>query len=116
MLLFMDTDQKSDTGWFGYDVLINKTVPDDKTTTFMRFDPQAQSWVEGGRLAYRYAGKALELALPRRLLGLRGRTFSFDFHWCDHPADLEGPISLCVNGDSAPNRRFNYRCIWSKKR
>ena len=45
---------------------------------------------------------------------LEGRSITFDFHWCDNPADLTDPISLCVNGDSAPNRRFNYRCIWRK--
>jgi hypothetical protein len=27
---------------------------------------------------------------------------------------LKDPISLCLAGDSAPNRRFNYRCIWKK--
>ena len=57
---------------------------------------------------------AIELAVPRRLLGLAGNALSFDFHWCDNPADLKDPISLCLNGDSAPNRRFNYRCIWKK--
>ena len=45
---------------------------------------------------------------------LSGDAFSFDFHWCDNPADLKDLISLSVNGDSAPNRRFNYRCIWRK--
>jgi hypothetical protein len=39
---------------------------------------------------------------------------SFDYHWADNPADLESPISLSMNGDSAPNRRFNYRAIWKK--
>ena len=29
-------------------------------------------------------------------------------------ADLEDVISLALNGDTAPNRRFNYRCIWTK--
>ena len=57
---------------------------------------------------------ASERAVPRALVGLEGDQFSFDFHWCDNPADLEDAISLCLNGDSAPNRRFNYRCIWRK--
>lgn len=70
--------------------------------------------MEIAKLGYRYKGKSLELAVPRKLLGLEGSAFSFDFHWCDNPADLTDPISLCVNGDSAPNRRFNYRCIWRK--
>ena len=116
MLLLLDADNNHDTGWYGYDFLINKKVVDDKTTTLMRYDPNSPGgpWVEQATLNYRYAGKALELAVPRALIGLKGDALTFDFHWCDNPADLKDPISLCVNGDSAPNRRFNYRCIWKK--
>ena len=66
------------------------------------------------RLGYRYAGKRMVVAVPRKLLGLTKSAFSFDFKWCDNPADLKDPISLCLAGDTAPNRRFNYRCIWSR--
>ena len=116
MLLLIDSDLNPDTGWYGYDYLINWRVVDAKTTTLCRFVPGSPegSWVEVARLNYHYAGKSLELAVPRKLLGLKGDRISFDFHWCDNPADLKDPISLCVSGDSAPNRRFNYRCIWTK--
>jgi len=116
MLLLIDSDSNPDTGWYGYDYLINKRVINSSATTLMRYAPQAPDgpWVEVTRLNYRYSGKALELAVPRRLLGLDGKAFTFDFHWSDNPADLADPISLCLNGDSAPNRRFNYRCIWKR--
>jgi len=112
MLLLIDADRNSNTGWYGYDYLINKKIIDADTTLAMRYDSAAARWTEAARLKYRCAGKSLELAVPRKLLGLSGSSFAFDFHWCDNPADLADPISLCVNGDSAPNRRFNYRCIW----
>lgn len=117
MLLLIDADQNPDTGWFGYDYLINRRVVDNRTTTIRRYASHAPGgpWVEVARLKYRYASKALELAVPRKLLGLKGDAFSFDFHWCDNPTDLKDPISLCTSGDSAPNRRFNYRCIWRNK-
>jgi hypothetical protein len=117
MLLLIDADQDPNTGWYGYDYLINQRVRDDKTTTMQRYAPNAAGgpWVEVARLRYRYSGKALEMAVPRKLLGLKGDAFTFDFHWCDNPTDLKDPISLCTSGDSAPNRRFNYRCIWKKK-
>jgi hypothetical protein len=116
MLLLIDADKNPSTGWFGYDYVINKTVVDDRTTTLMRYTPDAPGdrWVEVARLGYRYAGKELELAVPRELLGLKGTAVTFDFHWCDNPAGLDDPISLCTNGDSAPNRRFNYRCTWRR--
>ena len=112
MLLLIDADKNPKTGWFGYDYLINKSVVDAKTTTIFRY--KANAWVQIAKLGYRYKGKAVELAVPRKLLKLEGQAIAFDFHWCDNPADLADPISLCINGDSAPNRRFNYRCIWRK--
>jgi hypothetical protein len=116
MLLLIDSDLNPDTGWFGYDYLINRRVVDAKTTTLMRYDPTAPNgpWIEVGHLNFCYSANALEIAVPRKSLGLNGDAFTFDFHWCDNPADLKDPISLCISGDSAPNRRFNYRFIWKK--
>ncbi len=116
MLLLVDADRNPSTGWHGYDYLVNKKILDEKTTTLMRYDPTSPDnpWVEAAKLPYRYAGNKLEVAIPRKLLGLQGDALSFDFHWCDHPADLKDPISLCTSGDSAPNRCFNYRCVWKK--
>jgi hypothetical protein len=116
MLLFLDADQNYDTGWFGFDYLINRGVDDGTTTTLLRFadDASEPGWKKVTSLDYRYAGPSLELAIPRAAIGLTQDEFAFDFHWCDNPSDLSGPIALCTDGDSAPNRRFNYRCIWSR--
>jgi hypothetical protein len=116
MLLLIDADHDPNTGWYGYDYVINKKVLDGKTTTLMAYerDNVGNPWVEKARLNYRYAGNALELAIPRKLLGISGDAVTFDFKWSDNPTGLKDPISLCTEGDAAPNRRFNYRCIWSK--
>lgn len=116
MYLLIDADKNPNTGWYGYDYIINKKVLDGTTTTLMEYHPEdpQNPWVEKAKISYRYKGSALELSVPRNLIQLTGNAFTFDFKWCDNPADLKDPISLCINGDSAPNRRFNYRCIWSK--
>lgn len=116
MLLFIDADKNHDTGWNGYDFLVNKEVSGENITTLMRYAPENQDtpWVGLGKLNFRYSGKALELAVPRSLVKLEGDALAFDFHWCDNPHELKDAISLCVGGDSAPNRRFNYRCVWEK--
>ncbi|TWF39219.1 hypothetical protein FHW36_106451 [Chitinophaga polysaccharea] len=113
MLLLIDADNNPETGWHGYDYLINKQVKNENTTTLMHYDKNHQ-WVEVSGLPYRYAGNKLELAVPRKLLGLTGDKFTFDFKWSDNAVDLKDPISLCTDGDTAPNRRFNYRCIWNR--
>lgn len=115
MLLLVDADKDSSTGWYGYDFLINQDI-DPETTSVKRFvsSQAAQPWQTAGHAAYRYAGKGLEISVPRALLGLTSDLATFDFHWSDNPAELKDPISLCTDGDSAPNRRFNYRCQWTR--
>jgi hypothetical protein len=116
MLLLIDADQNSNTGWYGYDFIVNKKVIDSKTTTLLRYDAKAPGdhWVEVAKVNYRYKGNKLEVAIPRSLLKLKGNSLTFDYHWSDNPDNLIDPISLSTSGDSAPNRRFNYRCIWKK--
>ncbi|HWS00114.1 MAG TPA: hypothetical protein VN249_05825 [Prolixibacteraceae bacterium] len=116
MLLLIDADHNPETGWFGYDFIINKSVKDEKSTTLMRYDgvhPE-NPWIKVADLNYRYADNELEVTVPRKLLGLTDSKFTFDFKWSDNASDLKDPISLCTDGDTAPNRRFNYRCIWKK--
>ncbi len=116
MLLLIDADNNPETGWFGYDFIINKNIKDEKTTTLMRFDPAhpENPWIKVADLEFRYAENKLEVSVPRKLLGLTGTKFIFDFKWSDNASDLKTPISLCTDGDTAPNRRFNYRYIWTK--
>ena len=86
-----------------------------RTTTLMRYDSDSEQWIEAAELPYRYEGNRLEVIVPRKLLGLTGDGFTFDFKWSDNAYELEDPISLCLHGDTAPNRRFNYRCIWNRR-
>ena len=115
MLLFIDIDQDAGTGWDGYDYLINKKILSENQTTLMRYDKVSEQWIEVGSLKYAAKGNQMEIAIPRALLKLKGNALTFDFKWADNPSDLKSVISLCTSGDTAPNRRFNYRFIWKKK-
>lgn len=125
MLLFIDADQNHATGWEGYDYLVcrsltgaateNTAIPSEGMAQLLRYDTVTATWIAIAALPYAARGNELELSLPRRALGLRGSHISFDFKWCDNPQMLTDAISLCTDGDAAPNRRFNYRCLWKKK-
>ncbi len=116
MLLLIDADQNPETGWYGYDYLINKRVLDDETTTLMKYvDSEGESsWKIVKELPYHYTENKLELSVPRKLLGMTADEITFDFKWSDNVSELKDPISFCLDGDTAPNRRFNYRFIWEK--
>lgn len=107
MLLLIDGDQDTATGWLGYDFAINVEVVSEHETT-------VQAWREGawklaGPAQYRVSGNALEIAVARSLANEAEGLPAFDFHWADNIQGFSDVSELGVNGDSAPNRRWNYR-------
>jgi len=65
--------------------------------------------VVNGDILYSASGNQLELRVPRSDIGLTGEEVAFDFHWADNIQAPDDIIEFAVSGDSAPNRRFNYR-------
>lgn len=112
MLLLIDADGDSSTGWYGYDILINKDITSDGIGNVLRYVDG--KWTKVGEYRFAVDGNKLELSVPKSLLGVSGKTATFDFKWADNTGELVDPISLCLKGDTAPNRRFNYRFIWNK--
>ena len=119
-LLLVNSDRDYSTGWFGYDYIVNKSVVDDSKTTLCRWkadenSPNGGEWGEVGRVDYAVDGTRLVVVVPREAFQATGDVVKFDFKWSDNPTELKDPISLCVAGDTAPNRRFNYRFEWKEK-
>lgn len=107
MLLFIDADQNAATGWMGYDFLINLEVLSDQKTTVKAW--RNNRWVTIAAASYRVNGNGMEVSIPRSALGLAKKPPAFDFHWADDIQNLDDISEFGVNGDSAPNRRWNYR-------
>jgi hypothetical protein len=114
MLLLIDTDQDPSTGWYGYDYLVNGQIADGPKSLLQKYDQLKDEWLDQNSIEFAYSNNQLELILPRNQIGLEGEKLTFDFKWSDNPNGLEDPISMCTGGDTAPNRRFNYRYIWIK--
>ena len=51
----------------------------------------------------------LELAIPWKPLGLRSPPARLDFKWADNCLQTGDWTDFTLNGDAAPNDRFNYR-------
>jgi hypothetical protein len=107
MLLLLDTDCDTRTGWLGYDFVVNLEVPNERETRVKAW--RQGSWQDVGSAQYRANGNGLELALEKELVGLTESKPRFDFHWADNIEGFGDVSELGVNGDSAPNRRWNYR-------
>ncbi len=84
MLLLIDSDANPRTGWLGYDLVIRPGVTANSP--------------------FKASANEMELALPR---GLVHNTF--DFKWCDNIVPYGDASRFTLDGDAAPNDRFNYR-------
>jgi hypothetical protein len=107
MLLLLDTDRNARSGWLGYDYVVNLEVKSQTETTVKKW--RDGLWQDAGRARYRTNGNGMELSVSRATLGLGAATPVFDFHWADNIQEFGDVSELGVNGDSAPNRRWNYR-------
>jgi hypothetical protein len=105
MLLFIDADRDHRTGWEGYDLLINESFKNGKTSVIKRY--KNGKWVDSGAASFRYEGNELMIRIPRSLFS--GKRLAFDFHWADHIQKLGDIGEFLLNGDQAPSRRANYR-------
>lgn len=107
MMLLLDGDQNAATGWLGYDYVVNREVTSEESTAVKLWRNGAWETVGGGR--YRVNGNGMEVSVRRELVGETQGEPSFDFHWADNIQPFGDVSELGVNGDSAPNRRWNYR-------
>jgi hypothetical protein len=51
----------------------------------------------------------LEVAIPWQTLGLKAPPAKLDFKWADNCHQAGDWSDFTLNGDAAPNDRFNYR-------
>lgn len=105
MLLFIDADKNHQTGWEGYDLLVNAEFKNDRTSTVKTYD--GVSWNRAKGVAFRYEGNEMMVRVPRSYFG--SGKLAFDFHWADGIQKLGDIEEFFLNGDQAPSRRANYR-------
>ncbi len=107
MLLFIDSDQNGKTGWLGYDYIVNLDIYSQTETSLKQWEEGTWKLVE--KIDYRTNGNGMELSISREMLNKESESPAFDFHWADNLQSFDGVSEFGVNGDSAPNRRWNYR-------
>lgn len=106
MRLFINSDGDQNTGWEGYDFVINRINPGAKA--IVEKTDAAWNWQKAGEADYAVKGNKLELKVARSLLGISGSP-DFEFKWSDNMQQQNDIMDFWLNGDAAPAGRFNYR-------
>ncbi|AMV38617.1 hypothetical protein [Planctomyces sp. SH-PL62] len=119
MTLCIDADHDPKTGWLGYDLVVNREQIVDGMATVERLKPDGATEPLDAAAAVAFDGNELELALPRSALGLDfpgdgSRRVAFDFKWLDNVPIGGDASTFTLDGDAAPNDRFNYRATWAE--
>ncbi|HWV29052.1 MAG TPA: hypothetical protein VN038_05345 [Dyadobacter sp.] len=105
MRLFINTDRDKNTGWEGYDIVINRVNPGQKA--IVEKTDAAWNWQKAGEAEYSVSGNKLEIKVPKPLLGISGEP-DFEFKWSDHMQNDGDVMDFWLNGDVAPAGRGNY--------
>ena len=107
MRLFIDIDRNKNTGWEGYDFLINRNTPTDSVS--IEKSEKNWSWNKTGAAQYTIDGTTLVIKVKRSLLGITDdKSVNFEFKWSDNMQEDGNIMDFYVNGDVAPTGRFNY--------
>ena len=107
MLLLIDADANPQTGWNGYDLLINRDRKNQRCSLQRNVGGRWQ-WKTIANLPARWSGGQIEVALPRKYLRASQKALTLDFKWADNIGDAPDIMDFYSKGDVAPNARFNY--------
>ena len=105
MWLLLNTGATSGTNWHGYNFMVNRTA-----AGVLERSTGGWNWRRAGSVRYQIKGCEMELALRRADLGLAHafKPLRLEFKWADNmqrPGEIE---DFALDGDAAPNGRFNY--------
>ena len=110
MQLFINTDSEQ-TGWYGFDYIVNYAAKDDSTTTVAKYngDNGAFSFEEVGEVSYSVKGNRMMVAVPLSMLGIEGyKEIEIDFKWADSDTVITTMEQFYCEGDAAPLGRMNF--------
>jgi hypothetical protein len=107
MLLFLDTDADAQTGWLGYEIVVNRLAPG----SVERSVGAGFQWAQIDKADLQVTGNLLELSLPWSALKVKSPLAQFDFKWADNCIAAGDWTDFTLNGDAAPNDRFRYRAV-----
>ncbi len=111
MQLFLDIDCNAETGWYGYDYIVNYDAKGEFTTTVARYNGTdgAYSFEVVGEVAYRAKENKMMIEVPMEMLGITNPTgIKLQFKWADSKTEITTMEQFYTDGDAAPLGRLNY--------
>ena len=106
MLFYMDVDTNHETGWLGYDFMLDGSK-------LRKNIGKEYHWEDVATINGIVRRNEYEIAIPLKLLGLETLPESIYFKWADNIQQTGDWSDFTLNGDAAPNDRYNYHAVFS---
>ncbi len=107
MNLFINADKDGSTGWYGYDLIINRD-----NGSIEKFKDNTWETENIGKGEIYIGENYVVIKLDDKVCGLGAE---FDFKWADNSTETGEIMQFLDLGDAAPNARFNYAFRASSK-
>ena len=111
MKLYIDADSNGNTGWYGYDFIVNYNVKSELVTTVAKYNGSnnAYSFEVVGEVPFRVKENKMMIEVPQEMLGVKGyKELCFQFKWADSETVYDEMEDFYCDGDVAPLGRMNY--------
>lgn len=115
MQLYVNVDRRDgetgETGWYGYDYIINYKAKDTFTTTVARYNGKDNKFgfETIGEVSYRVKGNEMMIAVPLSMLGIENyEEINLEFKWADSTSVYDEMEDFYCDGNVAPLGRLNY--------
>lgn len=111
MQIFINTDMNAETGFYGFDYIINNTVKDNKTSTLAKATSNGKEYAfeDTADIDYRIKGTQMMIRVALEDLGIKDYSqIKFAFKWVDSNTKITTMEQMYSEGDCAPLGRLSY--------
>ena len=115
MQIYLNVDrrdaEKGETGWYGYDFIVNYQAKNEFTTTLAKYNGEGGKYgfTSVGEISYRAKDNEMMIAVPLEMLGIEGyKEINVEFKIADSETVYDEMDDFYCDGDVAPLGRLNY--------
>lgn len=110
MRLFIEVEGQAGPQWEGFQFIVDPAAQ-DATSAILKQSGGGNVWTDKGKVQCRQQGSEMEIAIPKKMLGIKGAAYTLQVKWADNFPLSAGAIGWLDKGDAAPNARFRYRYV-----
>lgn len=111
MQLFINADYDGNTGFYGFDYIVNQSVKESGVSTVAKIERNSDTYriVSEEEIRYKVSGNKMMISVPLEAIGINDyRDIMIAFKWADSDTNITTMEQMYTEGDIAPIGRLCY--------